>query len=1268
MPRYGGPWRRCAPTRRALARSNPPPEGPLSAQGRALLDAGRPDEAVDVLRRAVAAAEPGAADLLARAYLDSGDWPGASSGSARSSRSGHVRFAGRLGVALAQVGDVDRAEEALRLALSTASALAANDFAILLRTGDRVRRGGAVLRHAADGGDPQAAANLVALYLRRRPARAAEAAERYADESRPDTIVALADVRAADEPRGRGRGRCTGAPIQLGALRAHTAYGSSCSRPAGDAAGAEGEFREGARHDEPGWPYTLGRFLVDDGRPEEAREFLEVAAGWATARRPPAGRDRRRGPGRRRHLTRPQPPRVALFVTGGNADSRSRERRLAARANGRLARRASARGPGGAAVVGRRVGRRPRGRRGRPHRRGRRPAHRAAARRGVGAAAAVNRAVAALPAASGWSPSSTPASPGPPARSTACARPPSPARACSGPLLRAPTAPQINPAAPAPPGAAAAPSRARPARSPTGPPAGRRRCVLLRRAAWTPWTATTPATRRRLTTRPPTRPRRPAEPRGLARPRRARGGRGRLTRCERQGSLDAAAPQSRCRLRRYVHDRCRAPARAPDGAGPPGLGPSVRGRARAARRRGRGAGRGQGHPAAAAHPLGPQAHAADRRACRSWPTCSPASARRACGGSCSARPTWPRPSPSTSATAPALGLEIEYVVEDQPLGTGGGIRNVAKHLTADDVLVFNGDVLCRHRPRAPSSTRTAATNADVTLHLVRVQDPRAFGCVPTDDDGRVTAFLEKTEDPPTDQINAGCYVFRRSVIESIPEGRPVSVERETFPGLLAAGARVSGHVDDAYWRDMGTPMDLVRGSADLVRGVAPSAALPGPTGESLVLEGAEIDPTARWCAAARRSGASVTIGEGARVEGAMLFDGAVVGDEARSCEHRWSGAGARIEEGAAGVRHRGRRPGGRRGALRAAPRHADLAGRRAAAARGAVLPRMSAARARQAPYASGGRPTPSTRRACSPRCAAAAATPPGTRRDGSARSGGPGPPRTARRRPGWPAAATAPSSCRRGGRARPGRSTACPPCWATATTRARSSPTTRWSPTRTGGCRGMRFCATRRVWDVLVPAVLEQKVTGTEARRSWRELCRRFGDPAPGPASRGHAACRPRRRRSGPCPTGSGTGRASTPPGAGRSWPARPSRTGWRAPCSWAARRAGSCCARVPGIGVWTAAEIAQRAWGDRDAVSVGDFHIPALVGWALLGRPIDDAGCCRCSPRTRRSGRGRCGTWSCRGSASRGSARGSPRATTARCDPPPRPSMTGPSGRGVER
>lgn len=155
---------------------------------------------------------------------------------------------------------------------------------------------------------------------------------------------------------------------------------------------------------------------------------------------------------------------------------------------------------------------------------------------------------------------------------------------------------------------------------------------------------------------------------------------------------------------------------------------------------------------------------------------------------------------------------------------------------------------------------------------------------------------------------------------------------------------------------------------------------------------------------------------------------------------------------------------------------------------------------------------------------------------------------------------------------------------------------------------GLRFGATRRVWDVLVAAVLEQKVTGVEARRSWRELCRWFGDPAPGPAPAG--------MRVPPTPA---------------QVLAIPDWEWHRAGVDSARRRAILACAavsprleeavalggedgrillrRIPGIGVWTAAEVAQRAWADADAVSFGDFHIPTLVGWALVGRPLDDAG-----------------------------------------------------------
>lgn len=218
-----------------------------------------------------------------------------------------------------------------------------------------------------------------------------------------------------------------------------------------------------------------------------------------------------------------------------------------------------------------------------------------------------------------------------------------------------------------------------------------------------------------------------------------------------------------------------------------------------------------------------------------------------------------------------LGLEIEYVVEDEPLGTGGGIRNVFSHLRHERAMIFNGDVLGGTDLQSVLKTHVAR-EADVTLHLLRVADPRAFGCVPTDAEGRVSAFLEKTEDPPTDQINAGTYVFNRSVIEEIPAQRVVSVEREVFPALLERGARVFGHVDQSYWRDMGTPADFVRGSSDLVRGIAPSPLIDGRHGEALVDSSSAIAGGALLLGGTV-IGRGAEIGAGARVDASVVFDG-----------------------------------------------------------------------------------------------------------------------------------------------------------------------------------------------------------------------------------------------------------------------------------------------------------------------------------------------------------------------------------------------------------
>jgi mannose-1-phosphate guanylyltransferase len=224
------------------------------------------------------------------------------------------------------------------------------------------------------------------------------------------------------------------------------------------------------------------------------------------------------------------------------------------------------------------------------------------------------------------------------------------------------------------------------------------------------------------------------------------------------------------------------------------------------------------------------------------------------------------------------GLELVHVDEREPLGTGGAIRNAAQQLRSgpgDPVVVLNGDVLSGHDLLAQLAAHAAA-EADVTLHLTQVEDPRAYGCVPTDGSGRVTAFLEKTPEPVTDRVNAGCYVFRREVIDRIPPGRPVSVERETFPELLAEGRRLLGHLDQAYWLDVGTPAAYVRGACDLVLGRLPSAALPGPPGDRLVLAGADVAADATVDGGST-VGAGATVGPAARVTGSVLFDGARVG-------------------------------------------------------------------------------------------------------------------------------------------------------------------------------------------------------------------------------------------------------------------------------------------------------------------------------------------------------------------------------------------------------
>jgi 3-methyladenine DNA glycosylase/8-oxoguanine DNA glycosylase len=154
----------------------------------------------------------------------------------------------------------------------------------------------------------------------------------------------------------------------------------------------------------------------------------------------------------------------------------------------------------------------------------------------------------------------------------------------------------------------------------------------------------------------------------------------------------------------------------------------------------------------------------------------------------------------------------------------------------------------------------------------------------------------------------------------------------------------------------------------------------------------------------------------------------------------------------------------------------------------------------------------------------------------------------------------------------------------------------------------LRLGRTGQVLEALIPAVIEQRVPGADAFRSWRLLVTKFGTPAPGPA--------PARMRVPPSADGWRRipswefHRANVDPGRARTIVG----CAQRAPslerlASWPAAEARDALTSLPGVGVWTAAETAQRAFGDPDALSIGDYHIPKMVGWTLLGRPVDDAG-----------------------------------------------------------
>ena len=225
----------------------------------------------------------------------------------------------------------------------------------------------------------------------------------------------------------------------------------------------------------------------------------------------------------------------------------------------------------------------------------------------------------------------------------------------------------------------------------------------------------------------------------------------------------------------------------------------------------------------------------------------------------------------------AAGVQLTYAVEPQPLDTAGAIRFAAASAGIDDTfVVVNGDVLTDlDLTGLVAFHRRVGAQGTIALHPV--PDPSAFGVVPTDADGRVTAFVEKPprDEAPTNQINAGTYVLEPSVLKRIPSNGRVSVERETFPAMVREGV-LFALSDGAYWLDTGTPSAYLDANFDYVNGRRGPEVAPGleDRGSGLLAQGtSELH--------GEILGRSVVfdgcrVAAGARVEHCILGPGSVV--------------------------------------------------------------------------------------------------------------------------------------------------------------------------------------------------------------------------------------------------------------------------------------------------------------------------------------------------------------------------------------------------------
>ena len=257
-------------------------------------------------------------------------------------------------------------------------------------------------------------------------------------------------------------------------------------------------------------------------------------------------------------------------------------------------------------------------------------------------------------------------------------------------------------------------------------------------------------------------------------------------------------------------------------------------------------------------------------------------------------------------------VSLEYVVETEPLGTAGGVRNAAD-LVSGLVVVLNGDILTDADVSGMLRFH-AERGSRATIFLTRVEDTSPYGLVELGGGGRVRRFVEKPSpaDRTTDTINAGIYVLDAALLDRIPNGRVASMEREFFPGLLADAVPCFGWIGDGYWIDIGSPAKYRQAHLDLLAGrveTGPGLAGLSGDGRSIATDavlGARahavapvvIGAACRLADDARVGPSTVLgpgceVGAGAVVEGAVLWERVSVGSGAvlRDCI---VGAGARV--------------------------------------------------------------------------------------------------------------------------------------------------------------------------------------------------------------------------------------------------------------------------------------------------------------------------------------------------------------------------------------